>query len=192
MEVADDLAGEPLVQLLVRVQHQALLLGPLFALGHQGGVLIAFEQTRDLGDKQHHAQLVLVTRPRNSHQCDRSLPHLSIGQKRIHSLQESRIQHVGFVHYKCYLFIFAARTSQHCPKVFVKVFPRVLPVDLRGQRQVRSSHPRSSVQEPDPCWMKSLRRPTLIWYTLNPFIQATNRDRVVFPAPLTPIRSKWP
>lgn len=91
VEVADDLAGEPLVQLLVRVQHQALLLGPLFALGHQGGVLIAFEQTRNLGDKQQHARLVLVTRPRNRHQCHRPLHHLPIGQQRVHSLQESRI-----------------------------------------------------------------------------------------------------
>ena len=33
---------------------------------------------------------------------------------------------------------------------------------------------------------------TFTWKTLSPFIQATNLDRVVFPAPLTPISSRWP
>ena len=43
-------------------------------------------------------------------------------------------------------------------------------------------------------WPKkySYVEPTLIWYTLSPFIHATKRDRVVFPAPLTPINRRWP
>ena len=32
----------------------------------------------------------------------------------------------------------------------------------------------------------------MTWKTLKPFIHATNLDNVVFPAPLTPINSKWP
>ena len=48
VQVADALAGEPLVQLLVRVQHQALLLGPLLTLGHQGGVLISLKEAGHL------------------------------------------------------------------------------------------------------------------------------------------------
>lgn len=64
-------------------------------------------------------------------------PYLPIGQKGIHSLQEPRVQDIGLVHYECYLFIFTARTSQHCPQIFIKVFPCVLPVDLQKQPQVR-------------------------------------------------------
>lgn len=33
---------------------------------------------------------------------------------------------------------------------------------------------------------------TLTWKTFKPFIQATKRDSVVFPDPLTPISNKWP
>lgn len=51
MKVADDLAGEPFVEFLMRVQHQALLLGPLFTLGHQGGILISFEEARNLANE---------------------------------------------------------------------------------------------------------------------------------------------
>lgn len=38
-------------------------------------------------------------------------------------------------------------------------------------------------------YLKSI---TLIWKIDKPFIQATNRDNVVLPAPETPINSKWP
>lgn len=51
MQVAYHLAGEPLVELLVRVQHQAFLLGPLFALSHQCGIFIPFKEPRNLGDR---------------------------------------------------------------------------------------------------------------------------------------------
>ena len=50
VEVADNLASEPLVELLMRVQHQAFLLCPLFALRHQGGILVSFKETRHLGN----------------------------------------------------------------------------------------------------------------------------------------------
>jgi len=33
---------------------------------------------------------------------------------------------------------------------------------------------------------------TFTWKTLRPFIQATKRDNVVLPDPLTPISSRWP
>ena len=36
------------------------------------------------------------------------------------------------------------------------------------------------------------RKHTLTWKTLKPFIQATNLDKVVLPAPLTPINNKCP
>lgn len=48
MEVSDDLASKPLVQFLVCVKHQALFLGSLLALSHQGGVLITFKQAGNL------------------------------------------------------------------------------------------------------------------------------------------------
>ena len=40
VEVADDLAREPLVELLGGVQHVTLPLGSLLTLGHQHGVLV--------------------------------------------------------------------------------------------------------------------------------------------------------
>lgn len=48
MEVPDNLAGEPLVQLLVCVEHQALFLSSLLTLSHQGGILISLKQARNL------------------------------------------------------------------------------------------------------------------------------------------------
>lgn len=48
MEVPDNLAGEPLVQLLVCVKHEALFLGSLLTLRHQGGILISLKQARNL------------------------------------------------------------------------------------------------------------------------------------------------
>lgn len=63
--------------------------------------------------------------------------YLSVGQKRVHSLQKPRIQHVGLIHYKRYLFVFTAGASQHGPEVFVEVLPRVLPVHLRKRGRVR-------------------------------------------------------
>lgn len=91
VQVADDLAGEPLVQLLVRVQHQALLLGPLFALGHQSGVLVSFEEAGDLTNER----ALRSTGPGNLTPLTCSTmqhgAYLPVGQKGIHSLQESRI-----------------------------------------------------------------------------------------------------
>jgi len=40
--------SKPLVELLVRVQHQSFPLRPLLALGHQGGVFITLKQPRNL------------------------------------------------------------------------------------------------------------------------------------------------
>lgn len=68
-------------------------------------------------------------------------------------------------------------------------------MDLQKQRQVRAIPTHWALHTHQES-VAGIKRPptrrTFIWYTLKPFIQATKRDRVVFPAPLTPIRSKWP
>lgn len=48
MQVPDNLAGEPLVELLVCVEHQALFLRSFLTLSHQGGIFIALKQARNL------------------------------------------------------------------------------------------------------------------------------------------------
>lgn len=87
--------------------------------------------------------------------------HLSVGQKCVHSLQESRIQYIGLIHDKCYLFIFTARASQHRPKILIEVFPGVLPVHLQERLagQIRS-HSRGSVRELRPPLRPRGRRQT--------------------------------
>ncbi len=68
--VCQYLLREPLVQLLLGVQHESLPLGSLLALSHQCGQLVAFEQPR----------------------------HLPVSQQSVHTLQEAGVQHVGLVH----------------------------------------------------------------------------------------------
>lgn len=71
MEVPDNLAGEPLVQLLVCVEHQALLLGSLLTLSHQGSILISLKQARNL---QRTGNInILGTRKLNAHNSNRYL-----------------------------------------------------------------------------------------------------------------------
>lgn len=48
MQVPNDLTSEPLVQLLMSVQHQTLLLGPFLTLGHQCSIFITLKQARHL------------------------------------------------------------------------------------------------------------------------------------------------
>lgn len=196
VQVADDLAGEPLVELLVRVQHQALLLGPLLALGHQGRVLVSLKEAGHLGNTVVPWPAGPRSPvPRNATRCSASgSDYLAVGQQGVHPLQEPGVQHVGLVHDERDLLVFTAGTPQHRAEVFVEVLARVLPVDLR-ERGGSAPFPLKELR----AWAGSHRgdqgapaRPTLIWYTLSPFIQATKRDRVVLPAPLTPIRSKWP
>ena len=102
VEVLHDLVGEPLVQLLVGVQHEALPLSSLLTLGHQRCVLISFKQPG----------------------------HLSVGQQSVHSLQETRIHDVALIKDEANLLIFAAASSQHLSQVFVEVFRTVLIVNL--------------------------------------------------------------
>ena len=106
--------GEPLVQLLVGVQHQALPLSALLALSHQSGVLIPLEQTR----------------------------HLAVGQQSVHSLQEPRVHDIAFVKDEADLFIFAAAPPQHLPQVLVEVLGAVLVVhlDLEHSQPVHPRH----------------------------------------------------
>lgn len=111
MEVAYDLAGEPLVQLFVRVQHESFLLGSLLALGHQRGIFIPFKQTRNLSEKPERERR---RGPNVMAAWDRMHGlYLSVGQQGVHSLKESRIQDIGLVHNESNLLIFAARAPQH-------------------------------------------------------------------------------
>ena len=70
VQIVDHLTGEPLVELLLRVEHQPVALCALLALRHQRRQLVTLEQTR----------------------------HLAIRQQRVESLQERRVQHVRLVH----------------------------------------------------------------------------------------------
>ena len=102
VEVLHNLVGEPLVQLLVGVQHQALPLGALLALRHQRCVLVPLEQARNL----------------------------TVGQQGVHSLEETRIHDIALVEDEANLLIFAAASSQHLSQVFVEVFRTVLIVNF--------------------------------------------------------------
>lgn len=63
--------------------------------------------------------------------------YLSIGQKRVHSLKETRIQHVGFIHDERNLLIFATRAAQYCTKVLIEVLSSVLPVYLKAHTHTK-------------------------------------------------------
>ena len=102
VEVLHDLVGEPLVQLLVGVQHQALPLGALLALRHQRCVLVPLEQARNL----------------------------TVSQQGVHSLEETRIHDIALVEDEANLLIFAATSSQHLSQILIKVLGTVLVVNL--------------------------------------------------------------
>ncbi|KAH6607744.1 hypothetical protein Trco_004057 [Trichoderma cornu-damae] len=102
VQVVDDLLGEPLVQLLRRVEVQVLPLGAFLAGRHEGDVVVALEEAR----------------------------HLGVGEQRVHALQETGVQDVGLVHDEADLLALAAASPQHVAQVFVEVLRRVLAVDL--------------------------------------------------------------
>ena len=66
MQILRDLLSEPTVKFLVRVEHKAISLGTFFASSHESGVLVALKETWNLG----------------------------IGEKSVHSFQETRIEDV--------------------------------------------------------------------------------------------------
>ncbi len=94
--------GEPLVELLGRVEHEALALGALLALRHERRVLVALEEAG----------------------------HLAVGQQRVHALEEAALQHVRLVEHEAQLLVLAAGAAQQLPQVLVKVGRRVLVVHL--------------------------------------------------------------
>ena len=98
MQVLRDLLGEPTVKFLVRVEHKAISLRPFFASGHESGVLVALEETRNF----------------------------SIGEESVHSLQETRIEDVRFIHDETYLFSLSASATKDGSKVFIEVFSGIL------------------------------------------------------------------
>ena len=97
--------GEPFVQFIVRVQHQALPLRSFFAQSEQSGVLVPFEETR----------------------------HFAIGQQRVHSLEKAAVHHVGLVEEEDDLLAFAAGTTEQLTKIVIEVRGRVFVVNLRGR-----------------------------------------------------------
>ena len=70
-----------------------------------------------------------------------SLTYLSICQQRIHSLEESRLEHVGLIQDEDNLLIPAARATQHGSKVIVKVSCSVLAVNLTEERAFQTIAP---------------------------------------------------
>lgn len=104
MEIPDHLAGEPLVQLLMSVQHQTLFLCSLLTLSHQGGILISFKQPGDLTEKLNTKNHTLCTNPvlKNTNMQVMSnkvaymyttkgdiRSYLSISQQCVHPLEEA-------------------------------------------------------------------------------------------------------
>ena len=85
MEVLHHLVGEPFVQLLVGVQHEALPLGALLALCHQCCVLITLKQTGNF----------------------------TIGKQSVHSLKEPGIHDIALIEDEAYFLIFAAASPQN-------------------------------------------------------------------------------
>lgn len=79
-------------------------LSALFALGHQGGIFIAFKQSRNL----------------------------SIGQQGVHALQEAGIQHIRFVQNKSDFLVLAPRSPQNRAQILIKVLSGVLVVYLNA------------------------------------------------------------
>ena len=70
VQVLDNLPSKPLIQLLSRVEMQALALRTLLARRHKSRIIIALKQARNF----------------------------RISKKRVHPLQEARIQHIRLIH----------------------------------------------------------------------------------------------
>jgi len=47
VQILRNLLSEPTVEFLVRVKHKAVSLGTFFASGHESGILVSFEETRN-------------------------------------------------------------------------------------------------------------------------------------------------
>eukprot|EP00160_Parvularia_atlantis_P015941 Unigene4815_Nuclearia_a/m.14725 Unigene4815_Nuclearia_a/g.14725 ORF Unigene4815_Nuclearia_a/g.14725 Unigene4815_Nuclearia_a/m.14725 type:complete len:362 (+) Unigene4815_Nuclearia_a:2868-3953(+) len=102
VQVAHHLRREPLVQLVGRVEHEALALRALLALRHQRAVLVAIKQPG----------------------------HFAVGQQRVHALEETRVEDVAFVQDERDLLASRARATQQAAQVLVKVLHRVPVVHL--------------------------------------------------------------
>lgn len=57
---------------------------------------------------------------------------LSVGQQRVHSLEEPAVQDVGLVQYKRNFLVAAAGSPQHGAQIFVEVRTSVFIVDLNS------------------------------------------------------------
>ena len=62
--------------------------------------------------------------------------YLSIGEQSVHSLQESRLQHIGLIKDEHNLLIPTARATQHSTKIIIKVSCSVLAVNLKQGRNI--------------------------------------------------------
>jgi hypothetical protein len=102
VKVSGDLLGEPPVELLVRVEHQSVTLRTLLAGRHERRVFVALEQTG----------------------------HFGVREERVHTLEETRVEDVRFVHDEADLLAFATRSSKNGSEILVKVGAGVLVRDL--------------------------------------------------------------
>jgi hypothetical protein len=114
VKVLRNLLSEPLVQLLVGVEHETVALRSFLASGHERRVFVTFEQTRNFG----------------------------VGQKGVHALEETRVENIGLVHDETDLLALASRSTEHIPKVLIEVFSSVLvgDLDLEDTEAVHPGH----------------------------------------------------
>ena len=96
----------------MRVEHKTVSLGTFFASGHESGVLVSFEETRNF----------------------------SVGEESVHSFQETRIEDVRFIHYEADFFTLGSSTTKDSSKILIEVFSGV-PVGDLDLEDAEAVHP---------------------------------------------------
>lgn len=114
MEVLCNLLSEPSVQFFVRVKHQSISLRPFLARRHQSRMFITLEETW----------------------------HFGVREKRVHAFQETRVEHIGFVHDKANLLSLATSTSKNRTEIIIKVIAGILvrDFDLENAQPIEPSN----------------------------------------------------
>merc|ERR1712243_402224 len=95
--------------------------------------------------------------------------HLPIGQQSIHPLQEAGVHHVALVQNETYFLVLTPRSSQHLPQILVEIFCTVFVVNL-DLEHCQPVHPGNKSRN----------------------IGKKYLERVVLPAPETPMRRRCP
>ena len=123
--------------------------------------------------------------------------YLSIGKQCVHSLEEARLQHVRFVKDEDNLLVPAARATQDCTQIIIKVSSSVLAMDLMLSKGIESwskiqckwviqhsisvAAPMPYIYKPHKCWLASAGYMCTVQFLVN---KTTDHSEYIAPLSL--------